>query len=107
MVHDPASLQQVLDVPPEFVATHGAASEGVAKAMAQHARQRLGVDYALAVSDVPHDPSTGSFHVAVATPDQVISREMNYAAHPAIQRPLAAKRALNLLRLTLMGQSLD
>ena len=60
------------DVPPEVLEAHGAVSAQVARAMADGARSRLGVDLAIAVTGVAgpdggsHEKPVGLTYVAVA-----------------------------------------
>jgi nicotinamide mononucleotide (NMN) deamidase PncC len=80
----------------------------VAEAMAQTCREQSGADYALAVGPFPgdgrHDPEV-PYYFALATPDKVTVKASSMYGHHSIWTPRAAKAALNLLRLTLMGQA--
>lgn len=90
-----------------LVAAHGAASREVAEAMARTCREQSGADYALAVGPFPEDgrrdPEVPYFF-ALATPEKVTVKASSLFGHPSIWTPRAAKAALNLLRLVLMGQ---
>ena len=81
-------------------------SEEFARDAAALCRERMDVDYALAIGPFPIEQTpTGEpppFYFALATPDTVLVRSSTLASHPAIWKPRAAKQALNLLRLTLM-----
>jgi hypothetical protein len=44
------------------------------------------------------------YHFSLATPERVIVKAATLAGHPSIWTPRAAKMALNLLRLVLLGQ---
>jgi len=81
------------------------ADEPMVQALAKSARERWPADYVLAVGPLPEPEqetdSTAAFHVALAGPDHIRTRSFPSAAHPDIRLPLAAKRALNYLRLSL------
>jgi hypothetical protein len=75
--------------------------------MADTARRASGADYALAVGPFPaegaNDPQA-PFHFALATPQRIVIKASSLIGHPTIWQPRAAKAALNLLRLTLLGE---
>jgi nicotinamide-nucleotide amidase len=73
VTYDNEAKAEMLGVPERLFATVGAVSEEVARAMAEKARQRAGVDLALAVTGIagpsgatPTKP-VGLVHIAVAT----------------------------------------
>ncbi|QGJ71396.1 Damage-inducible protein CinA [Planctomycetales bacterium 10988] len=76
-------------------------------------RERLDTDWGLATSEYPHlsSPEESApaeipkFYVALANRDGVQSKTFDYSGHSAIVKDLAAKRALNLLRLALSEES--
>ena len=76
-------------------------SQELACRLAQGIRQRFDVEYGVAVSGFPQD-HTSEYHVALATPTTVVSRARSLQTHPDIRRDIAAKTALNLLRLNLL-----
>ncbi len=81
-------------------------SEAFAASAAQAVRERSAADLALAVgafcaADSALQP--GRCYVAIASSDGVTTQQVALGAHPAILSPLTAKRALNLLRLRLLG----
>ena len=68
-----------------------------------------GVDLELAIGPQPQadSPSTATGNIVVVlvhNKNQVIRKEFPFAGHPDILRPRAAKQALNLLRLHLLGK---
>jgi nicotinamide-nucleotide amidase len=76
VTYDNRAKQEVLGVPPELLASVGAVSEEVARAMAAGARERSGVDIAIAVTGIagpggatPTKP-VGLVHMAVALREQ-------------------------------------
>jgi nicotinamide-nucleotide amidase len=69
-----------------------------------------GVDLELAVGPRPQadSPTTAPGNIVVVlvhNKNQVIRKEFPFAGHPDILRPRAAKQALNLLRLHLLGKN--
>ena len=76
VTYDNRAKQEVLGVPAEVLQRVGAVSEEVARAMAEGARERAGVDLAIAVTGIagpggatPTKP-VGLVHMAVALRDQ-------------------------------------
>jgi len=103
-----AGVASWLGVSEELVADKSGAGEKVAAAMARQARQRFGADYGLAIGAFP-EPEAGAaeppaYHFALATPTEVVVRGSTLSSHPSIWKPRAAKQALNLLRLKLLGE---
>jgi nicotinamide-nucleotide amidase len=79
-------------------------SREMAELLATAGRPRLGTDYALVVGPYP-DAAAGDddrFHLALATPRGVVNQSLRFVGHPDIIKVLAAKRALDLVRLTLL-----
>jgi len=102
------SLVKLLGVPPDLFSEHSPVSGEAAALLASSCRERVGADYGLAVSAFPAfdsgavEPERVFF--AVATRQGVVIRSSPFAGHPAILKPRAAKQALNLLRLELLGE---
>jgi nicotinamide-nucleotide amidase len=102
--------RDALGVPEELLRSHGAVSEPVAKAMAVGVRQRLGSDYAVAVTGIA-GPSGGTdakpvglVHIALAGPEGVTAhRHIFPGDRPAVRRR-SATAALNHLRLELLAR---
>ncbi len=107
----PVALIKQLAVPAEVLANYPAASEEVAAAMAERCREQLDADYGLAISAFPAvDPQAlqpERVHFGLATRAGVITRSTPFAGHPAILKSRAAKQALNMLRLELLGELKD
>ena len=105
LIPNPTAATKLLNIPAQHWQEHPTTSQATAEALAVAVRDYTGAEIAVAVSDTPRLATAGSepesFHVALATPDGVLSRGFPFAAHPAIAQPLAAKRALNYLRLAL------
>ena len=77
------------------------------EAAARVCRERFASDYGLAVGPFPAwdpaAPQPKSVVLALATAEGVVVREVPFASHPDLLKILSAKRALNLLRLSLLG----
>jgi nicotinamide-nucleotide amidase len=77
-------------------------------AMAEACRKRFGSDYALGVGPFPKSAPGATepkpFFFALATADGVTTKSVPFAAHPALLKILAAKQALNMVRLAMMKE---
>jgi len=95
--------------------SNSAGGEELARAMAEACRERFGADFVLSVGPAPLLPEeatdrSGSevadaaapVHLALCTPDGVLTRSHPDAGHPAVRRIFRAKAALNFLRLALL-----
>ncbi len=98
---------ELVDVPPALIEAHGAVSEPVAKAMAEGACRRLGVDLAVAVTGVagpgggtPEKP-VGLVWFAAADRNGTAARSSVVLGNRREIRARAAQAALNLLRIRL------
>ncbi len=98
---------ELVDVPPALIEAHGAVSEPVAKAMAEGACRRLGVDLAVAVTGVagpgggtPEKP-VGLVWFAAADRNGTAARSSVVLGTRREIRARAAQAALNLLRVRL------
>ena len=94
-----------LGVSPQTLEAYGAVSREVVEEMAVGARQRLGGDWALAVSGVAGpeggtpDKPVGRVDLALAGPDELLtSRSLNLPGDRQTVRLLATQWALDLLR---------
>jgi nicotinamide-nucleotide amidase len=107
VIHSTAMLVKSLGDSGKTVAEHGPASRAVAEAMAVNCRIQSGSDFGLAIGPFPaegaHDPQV-PFYVSLATPDKVVTKASSLVGHPSIWTPRAGKMAMNLLRLTLLGE---
>jgi nicotinamide-nucleotide amidase len=106
-----AAKTALLDVPPALLQQHGAVSAPVAQAMAEGVARRLGSDYALSVTGIA-GPAGGSaakpvglVYVGVRTPAGTTVHELHLGSDAPrdVIRTRAARTALNLLRLALLG----
>ena len=98
-----------LGVSDELLVEHGAVSAEVAAAMAEGARDRLGVDVAVAVTGIagpdggtPEKP-VGRVHIHAAGPDGALARMLDLPGEREQIRVRATVTALHLLRALLLG----
>jgi nicotinamide-nucleotide amidase len=106
VIHAPEMLERLLGDSP-LAAGRVAASREVAEALATTWRARSGADYALAVGPFATEGANNPevpYYFALATPEKVTVKASGQIGHPSIWIPRAAKSALNLLRLTLLGE---
>jgi nicotinamide-nucleotide amidase len=91
------SKMQLLDVPECLLLQHGAVSAEAAVAMATGAAEKLGADYALAITGFagpcggPNENPVGTIYVALHAPHGVWSRKLSYPG----PRPTIRRRAVN------------
>jgi len=103
---------RLLEIPTALIEQHGAVSEPVADAMAANCRRISGTDYALAATGVagptggtPQKP-VGLVYVALAERAGVVVKQLRFGENLSRDeiRDRAAKAAINLLRLRLLGK---
>lgn len=96
--------QEVLKVPAETIATHGAVSEPTARAMAEGARAVTGADYALATTGIAGpsggtpDKPVGTVHIACASAAGTTAEHRCHFTDRATFKQLISQVALNELR---------
>jgi nicotinamide-nucleotide amidase len=105
--------RDLLGVPAELLAEHGAVSAECATAMADGARRAAGSDWALSVTGVagpgggtPRKP-IGLVYIGVAGPDGTTAHELRLRGDRERIRARATQHALHLLRLALAGGALE
>ncbi len=106
-----AVKQQLLGVPAEVLARHGAVSDPVAIAMAEGARRTTGAHWAIAVTGVAGpgggsvEKPVGLVHIAVAGPDGTTSEGVRFGSTRGRHwiQLLTAGEALDRLRRQLQG----
>jgi nicotinamide-nucleotide amidase len=91
----------------------GLAGEELVAAVGAECRERFAADYALAIGPLADERSEGSgsdepngrLVLALAGPGGVKLESIHPGGHPAVRKVYCAKRALNMLRLMLLGRS--
>lgn len=106
------SQQRELELPAGLYEEHDPISETIAGELASRCRERLGTDFAVAITRdrgraAITDPSTPAAYVAVATAEDVRTLPVHRIGNWTMHRSRTVKTALNLLRLKLLGVSLD
>ena len=99
----------MLNVDPKLIEKHGAVSEPVAGALAEHARACAGSKYALATTGIagptggsPEKP-VGTVYVALAAPDETVVKKFFFPTDRETFKQLTAQVALDLLRRKIIG----
>jgi nicotinamide-nucleotide amidase len=101
---------ELLGVPQELIARHGAVSEPVVRAMAEGLRTRAGLDVVVAVTGIAgptggtDEKPVGLVHTAIAAPDGTRAWR---STHPGTREMVVARTVLtdvNRLRLVLLGR---
>jgi len=98
----------LLGISAELIATHGAVSEPVARAMAEQTRKLATADYGISVTGIagpdggsPEKP-VGTVFIGLADPEQTTVKEYRFIGNRARIRFASTQAALNLLRLKLL-----
>jgi nicotinamide-nucleotide amidase len=98
----------MLGVDPKLIEKHGAVSEPVARALAQHARMRARSTYAVATTGIagpsggsPEKP-VGTVYIALATPDEIVVKKLFFPSDRETFKQMAAQAAFDLLRKKLV-----
>ncbi len=100
---------ELLDVPPALIAEHGAVSEPVARAMAEGARRRIGVDLSVSVTGIAgptggsEEKPVGTVWFALASPGGTEARRIILLGSRREIRERAAQTALFLLNRRLLA----
>ncbi len=102
------SVAQLLDVPECLLLQHGGASAEAAVAMATGAAEKLGADYAIAVTGFagpcggPNENPIGTIYLALHAPHGVWSRKLSYPGPRRTIRQRVVNAALDWLRRELL-----
>ena len=101
VAYDEGRKISLLGVSPGTLEAYTAVSAQTAREMAEGARRRLGVDYALATTGYagPDGEDVGLVYVALAGPEGTRARECRFSGSRAEIREQAVQAALNLLDL--------
>jgi competence/damage-inducible protein CinA-like protein len=104
-----SAKEQLLGVPAEMLAEHGAVSPEVAVALAEGARARFGADIGVGITGVAGpgggtpDKPVGTVHVCVAGPDGRQVRALRLPGSRSAVRERSVTVAMHLLRALLAG----
>ena len=100
----------LLGVPANLIAEHGAVSEEVAKAMSDGAREKTGADCAVSITGVAgpdggtEEKPVGTVWIACAMRGtETVARKLHFLGNREMIRERTAQAALNLLRRQLLG----
>ena len=94
-----------LNVPADIIEKHGAVSEEVVSAMAQNVKNKYKTDYALSCSGIAGpgggsiEKPVGTVWIALATPNGVITKKMNFGNSRGRNIHLTTLKCLDLLRV--------
>jgi nicotinamide-nucleotide amidase len=98
----------MLNIDPQLIDKHGAVSEQIACALAEHARACARSDYALATTGVagpgggsPEKP-VGTVYIALAASDETIAKKLFFPTDRETFKQIATQAALELLRRKLI-----
>jgi competence/damage-inducible protein CinA-like protein len=101
----------MLGIDPLLIEEHGAVSEQVARALAEHARARAKSDYALATTGVagpgggsPEKP-VGTVYIAFAASGETIAQKLFFPTDRETFKQITTQAALELLRKKLIGHA--
>ena len=100
----------MLDVDPELIEQHGAVSESVARALAEHARMRARSTYALATTGIAGpsgglaEKPVGTVYIALATPSETVVKKLFFPSDRETFKQIAAQAAFDLLRQKLLKE---
>lgn len=106
-----AAKTRMLGVPAEMIATQGAVSEAVARAMADGARRSAEVELAIAVTGVAGPGGgtaakpVGLVWFGLATPDRIIAKSRHFAGGRTSIRTATVRHAVAMLRAELAGET--
>ena len=101
--------EQLLDVPADLLAEHGAVSPEVAAALAEGARSRFGTDVGVGITGIAGpgggtaDKPVGTVHLCVATGAGRELRALRLPGSRTAVRDRSVTMAMHLLRATLLG----
>jgi nicotinamide-nucleotide amidase len=104
-----SAKEQLLDVPEEMLAEHGAVSPEVAVALAEGARSRFGADVGVSITGVAGpgggtaEKPVGTVHVCVAGPAGRETRALRLPGSRTAVRERSVTMAMHLLRVLLVG----
>ncbi|RBY93653.1 competence/damage-inducible protein A [Blastococcus sp. TF02-8] len=101
--------RELLGVPAELLAEHGAVSPEVARALADGARARFGADVGVGITGIAgpgggtESKPVGTVHVCVAGPEGARERALRLPGSRTVVRERSVTMAMHLLRELLLG----
>jgi nicotinamide-nucleotide amidase len=101
----------MLNIDPELIEKHGAVSEQVARALAEHVRACAGSDYGLATTGVAGpgggslEKPVGTVHIALAAPGETTAKKFFFPTDRETFKQIATQAALELLRRKIIGHA--
>ena len=104
-----SAKEQLLDVPAEVLAQHGAVSAEVAEALAEGARARFGADVGVGITGIAGpgggtaEKPVGTVHLCVAGPEGRQLRALRFPGSRSAVRARSVTMAMHLLRVLLVG----
>jgi nicotinamide-nucleotide amidase len=102
---------EMLNVDPQLIEKHGAVSEQVARALAEHARACARSDHALATTGVAGpgggsmEKPVGTVYIALAASDETIAKKLFFPTDRETFKQIATQAALELLRRRLIART--
>jgi competence/damage-inducible protein CinA-like protein len=104
-----SAKEQLLDVPAELLAAHGAVSPEVAAALAEGARARFGADVGVGITGIAGpgggtaDKPVGTVHLCAVGPDGRQEKSLRLPGSRSAVRARSVVMAMHLLRVLLIG----
>src|SRR6185312_6621919 len=104
-----SAKEQLLAVPAELLAAHGAVSPEVAAALAEGVRARFGADVGVGITGIAGpgggtaDKPVGTVHLCVVGPDGRQARSLRLPGSRSAVRARSVVMAMHLLRVLLLG----
>jgi len=104
-----SAKEQLLDVPAEVLAAHGAVSPEVAAALAEGVRARFGADVGVGITGIAGpgggtaDKPVGTVHLCAVGPDGRETRSLRLPGSRSAVRARSVVMAMHLLRVLLLG----
>ena len=104
-----SAKEQLLDVPAELLAAHGAVSPEVAAALAEGVRARFGADVGVGITGIAGpgggtaDKPVGTVHLCAVGPDGREARSLRLPGSRSAVRARSVVMAMHLLRVLLLG----
>ncbi|TKJ30639.1 competence/damage-inducible protein A [Blastococcus sp. CCUG 61487] len=104
-----SAKEALLGVPADLLASHGAVSAEVARALAEGARARFGADVGVGITGVAgpgggtEEKPVGTVHLCVVGPEERLERALRLRGSRSMVRDRSVTMALHLVRQLLLG----